>query len=165
LHRLEARILRKQNGSCFLFNMHCVNRDNIGDMASSPMQYFEGLRASQCGTVNIDWFDNGLAAFDSVLRPNDFTVIGGGGLLAFSYNCDTAIQRACSNGSCAVWSIGYNKLIQSRNLSNIVSIVESAHSRLAASLSVANGLLSLRDSVILPPNSDWMPDATCMLPF
>lgn len=165
LDRLEARVTDRHGDRCVLFNMHCMNRDNVGDMASSPVQYFRGLKAATCGGVNIDWFDNGLAAFVDVIRPNDFTVVGGGGLLAFRKTWDLAIQRVCSGGLCAVWAAGYNARRKKANRTDIVTSATLSHAEMISHLDVDNGLLGIRDSVPLPHEAEWLPDASCMLPF
>lgn len=81
--------------------IHCMNVGNTGDIVSSAGNYF--------------WFPNpvyhDIGSVDySLIKPNDFVIFSGGGLIDQNNHWNRTINKLCqSNRYCYAWGIGFNK--------------------------------------------------------
>lgn len=82
-----------------LVNVHRVDRKNVGDMASSPLNYFDFPSSKRIDIMSIK----------KARQLDRHVIVGGGGLLARSY-FDSQMEFVAANtkGKLISWGIGHN---------------------------------------------------------
>ena len=113
--------------------IHFINRvdpSNIGDWYCSPLQYyynfFNKYIILRHDIEKIYWLE---------IAPRDIVIIGGGGLLYLSDNCQKTIQRLYATTPHVIaWGVGFNthygrKIVQPLDLDSfqLISIRDYAH--------------------------------------
>ena len=81
--------------------INCMDKGNTGDMVSSAGNYFwfPNPEYHNIGSVNF-----------AIIKPNDFVIFSGGGLIDQNNHWNRTIKKLCaSNRYCYAWGIGFNK--------------------------------------------------------
>lgn len=90
-----------------LFHVHAINRDNVGDMFSSPLHYWPALRRAIFAQIDV-----GQSAAIVIAKYNitskDHIIVGGGGLLNCRDTWNNNLRLYCRAAACVIWSAGRN---------------------------------------------------------
>jgi hypothetical protein len=77
-----------------IVNIHRIDQDNLGDMASSPCQYFDLGRVERADCMNWPW------------PQADCYIVGGGGLLGQGWEGD--LKALTESAKTIFWGVGSN---------------------------------------------------------
>jgi len=90
-----------------VFNVHARDRTNIGDMMSSPVQYFPELMNVTTGIFSVHLNATQLVQQFKISKQ-DLLIVGGGGLLAQKKEWTHMLVHLCKAATCVLWAPGFN---------------------------------------------------------